>query len=324
MSDRDIKNIVAQTLIESPPSLVLVDLTEFLTMEFSPRELILRPWLPKAGLCMIHAFRGIGKTHLSLGIAYAVATGSDFLGWTTGAPKNVLFVDGEMPAAVLQERLARIVDMSGGQELIGRLTIITPDKQPDGFMPDIGALEGQQLLNQFIADDVDLIILDNLSCLAPHIKENDSSDWGALQTWALRQRALGRSVLMIHHSGKGGLQRGTSRREDVLDTVIGLERPKDYESTQGARFIVKYEKARGFFGDDAKSFEAHLVNVEEQASWQVKAVEESTYEKVYALANEGASQSEIVDELEVHKSTVSRHLKRARQEGLLYSNAGTL
>src|SRR5580765_2419177 len=59
----------------------VIDLAEFLSLNLPPRELILTPWLPRAGLCMLHAFRGVGKTHLSLGIAYAVAKGSSFLTW---------------------------------------------------------------------------------------------------------------------------------------------------------------------------------------------------------------------------------------------------
>jgi hypothetical protein len=318
MSDSDIRDIVAQSSLESPPKLVLIDLVEFLAISFPPREMILTPWLPKAGLCMIHAFRGVGKTHLSLGIAYAVATGGEFLGWKAPLPRKVLFVDGEMPASVLQERLARIINISGNSSLANQLKIITPDKQLYGFMPDIGTLEGQQLLNAFIPHDVDLIILDNLSCLAPSIKENDSSDWAIIQTWVLRQRAIGRSVLMVHHSGKAGHQRGTSRREDVLDTVIGLERPKDYEPIQGARFVVKYEKARDLYGDAAKPFVAHLIGDGAQASWQVKAMEESTFDRVCVLTNEGYTQSEIVEKLGINKSNVSRHLKHAREEGLIH------
>jgi hypothetical protein len=41
-----------------------------------------------------------------------------------------------------------------------------------------------------------------------------------------------------------GRQRGTSRREDALDTVIALRRPDDYSPEQGARFEVHFEKLR--------------------------------------------------------------------------------
>lgn len=316
MSTNAIQNLVDQAVVEEPISLVTIDLASFLAKELPPRELILSPWLPKAGLCMIHAFRGIGKTHVSLGIAYAVAKGGKFLGWEAPKARNVLYIDGEMPAAVLQERLAKIVVMMGDDHLTGQLTIITPDLQKFG-MPDLATKDGQDLLNQYITDDTDLIVIDNLSCLAPSIKENDATDWAIIQTWVLGLRARGKSVLLIHHSGKAGAQRGTSKKEDVLDTVIILKRPKDYESSQGARFTVEFEKARGFFGDDAKSFEAQLFSDEKgKACWITKSIEESTYDKVVTMLNDGMSQNDIAIELDVNKSTVSRHANKAKEAGL--------
>lgn len=104
----------------------------------------------------------------------------------------------------------------------------------------------------------------------------------------------------------------------MLDTVIGLERPKDYESSQGARFNVKFEKNRGFFGDDAKSFECHLCTDEKgQFFWSTKPIEESLYERVIILSDDGLDQKEMAEELGIHKGTVSKYLKRARLEGRL-------
>jgi len=53
-----------------------------------------------------------------------------------------------------------------------------------------------------------------------------------------------------------GRQRGTSRREDSLDTVIALRRPADYSPEEGARFEVHIEKARSIVGEGASPFEA--------------------------------------------------------------------
>ena len=72
-----------------------------------------------------------------------------------------------------------------------------------------------------------------------------------MQGWLLKLRRLGKTVLLIHHSGRGENARGTSKREDVLDTVIQLKQPEDYDIEQGARFEVHLTKARGIHGDDA-------------------------------------------------------------------------
>ena len=71
---------------------------------------------------------------------------------------------------------------------------------------------------------------------------------------------MGKSVLLIHHAGKGGQQRGTSRREDVLDTVINLKRPTDYKTEEGVRIEFHFEKCRSLLGDKVKAFEARLIS----------------------------------------------------------------
>lgn len=52
---------------------------------------------------------------------------------------------------------------------------------------------------------------------------------------------------------------GTSAKEDIMDTVISLRRPREYAMAEGARFEVHLTKARGILGDDAKPFEANLI-----------------------------------------------------------------
>lgn len=301
-------------------TLCVVDINELLRMDLPQRENILDPWLPKQGLAMIHAPRGIGKTHVSLGIAYAVTSGSTFLGWHAQKPRGVLFIDGEMPANTLQERLASIVAASN-KEPISPLKIITPDLQDFG-MPDISTLEGQEVINKYITDDIDLIILDNISTLVRSGKENEGESWQPVQAWALQLRSKGKSILFIHHSGKGGLQRGTSRREDVLDTVITLKRPPDYSPESGALFEVHFEKSRGALGEEVAPFEAQLKeDLNGNNTWTTKMLDSSTFDKVVTLLKEGLSQKDIRAELGVHKSTISRYTKRAKNEGL-YTNQG--
>ena len=79
-----------------------------------------------------------------------------------------------------------------------------------------------------------------------------------MQGWLLRLRQQGLSALAVHHAGKSGAQRGTSRREDLLDTVIALQHPSDYVPSEGLRCEIRYEKNRGFHGEDAKAFEVRM------------------------------------------------------------------
>jgi putative DNA primase/helicase len=165
--------------------------------------------------------------------------------------------------------------------------------------------------------------VDNISMLCRSGKENEAEAWLPVQGWALRQRAQKRSVLFIHHSGKGGAQRGTSKREDVLDTVINLRRPPDYNPEAGAAFEIHFEKNRGFYGKDAKPFEARLITDEEgKQIWAMKSLDECNYERIIRLLNEGSSQQEIAEELRLSKSTVSYHARRAKKAGKITAGDG--
>src|SRR6478672_3954049 len=85
---------------------------------------------------------------------------------------------------------------------------------------------------------------DNLSTLCTNGSESASDAWVPMQNWLLMLRRRGIAVLFIHHAGTNGRQRGTSRREDALDTVIALRRPEDYLPEQGARLEIHFEKLR--------------------------------------------------------------------------------
>ena len=52
---------------------------ELLNKRLPPRETMLTPWLLDKGLAMVHAPRGIGKTMVGIGVAWAIATGGEFL-----------------------------------------------------------------------------------------------------------------------------------------------------------------------------------------------------------------------------------------------------
>jgi putative DNA primase/helicase len=293
------------------PAYTAIDVSEFLAMELPPRENILAPWLPRQGLAMIHSKRGIGKTFISLNIAYAVACGGPFLRWEAPQPAGVLYLDGEMPANTIQKRLAQIVQSNdvGPQK---SFLYMSPDLQGRA-MPDLSTSEGQKAVNGYLSQDIELVIIDNISTLSRSGKENEAQSWLPLQEWALRLRAQGKSVLFIHHSGKTGLQRGTSKREDILDTVIGLRHTQDYEPSQGACFEVHFEKSRGIYGADVEPFEAKLAD----GVWTTKSIKRSAYEKAVRLTKDGYSQKEIADEIGKTKGYVSKLVRQAKEKGNL-------
>jgi AAA domain len=279
---------------------------DFLRRKLPPREMMLAPWLLKQGIAMAHAPRGIDKTHFAHGVAWAVAAGGKFLRWTTpSGPFRVFLLDGEMPGVLLQERLRKVVEASGlVPPTPDHMRIAAADLRREG-RPDLADASAQQFYADIIAD-ADLIVADNLSTLCRSLKENEADSWAPVQAWCLEQRRNGKSVLLIHHDGKNGGQRGTSKKEDVLDTVIGLRRPPDYEADQGARFEVHFEKARGFYGADAGPFEVSLIDSE----WKDAPLRSGTdAETLTALKRVGMSLREIEGRTGIPRSTLHRRLR---------------
>ena len=205
--------------LSTTPRVSAINLDRFLKMDIPPRATMLTPWLPVQGLAMIYAPRGTGKTRVAHGVCHAIATGSGFLRWTAPKASRVLLLDGEMPAAVLQEMLHSTVQASRcAMPDPTFFKVAAADLVREG-LPDLATTAGQAFYREVIAD-ADLAVIDNISTICLSLKENDADGWTPVQSWALSLRRAGKSALFIHHGGKSGAQRGTSRKEDVRRNEI--------------------------------------------------------------------------------------------------------
>jgi hypothetical protein len=128
------KPLAMETEYQLERKLIAIDIGELLSMNIPPREMLLAPVLPRQGLVMAYSKQGLGKTHLALNIAYAVAGGGQFLRWKAPKPARVLLVDGEMPLVALQERLTSIVAGAEKQPPeTSYFQIIAADHQEEGI-----------------------------------------------------------------------------------------------------------------------------------------------------------------------------------------------
>ena len=285
---------------------------EFLAIDVPPREMLLDPILPERSLAMLYAPRGVGKTLLSLSIGLAVASGVPLLRWSAPRQKRVLHVDGEMPLVSLQERLRAIsMGFSDGIPNDG-FRILAADQIESGI--NLGSDEGQRSLEPLL-HDVDLLILDNLSTLCTTGSEIASDAWVPMQNWLLQLRRQGVAVLLIHHAGTNGRQRGTSRREDALDTVIALRRPDDYSPQQGARFEVHFEKLRNRVDSASAipfevSIPARLVG-KRGIRWCSCELTPPMLKRATELFAEGLTVREVAATLRISKSEAGRLRLRA-------------
>ena len=168
----------------------------------------------------------------------------------------------------------------------------------------------------------DLLILDNLSTLFPSGGESASDAWVPMQNWLLNLRRRGVSVLFVHHAGTNGRQRGTSRREDVLDTVIALRRPANYSPDQGARFEVHFEKLRHRIGEFGQPFEASAEPMSSEdgrsgIAWAASDLMPPLLTEAASLFEDGQTVREVAAVLRISKSEAGRLRQRAVEEGLL-------
>jgi hypothetical protein len=201
---------------ELPPrELELIELGGLMQMTLDkPRELV-GSLVREASLGMIHAPAGAGKTFFALGMAVSLTHGESFLGFQVKEPFSALYVDGEMAAFDMRERLKLLSE--GLDRNSNLLYIVTPDLTSRGI-PKIDSDEGALALIAQLDErpEIKLVILDNLACLTRPDGDDShgAKSFSFVQDLMLECRRRHVACWIVHHSGKNGEQRGTSKRND--------------------------------------------------------------------------------------------------------------
>ena len=294
---------------------IVYALNDFMKLELPKQEMLLFPIIPTKSLTMLHAYRGVGKSFFAMSIAYAVATGSKFLRWESNKPAKVLYVDGEMSSTALQERFSRIAENFEASEnsYTENLKIFSADLQEFATI-DIANTCIQEEIDKML-DGISLVVFDNLSSLTK-VDELDATSWVSIQDWLFDLRKRGIAVLIVHHSGKNGGQRGISKREDILDLVIHLEHSRagkkstkedEENSSFGGNCKVVFEKNRNLGGKQIASFDIALVDTDNGGiSWV------DVYSIVKTMKNFGGTCRSIGEITGISKSTISNILQKEK------------
>lgn len=268
---------------------------------------------------MIAGMRGGGKSWLAMLIAYAISAGKPLDPWGIGAGLPTLILDGEMRSASLQERLVLI--HACNREDVSRkaaeknLHIVSRDCM-SVEIGSIDTLEGQRQIDALIPSDIRLIIVDNLSAWTSGGRE-DSNSWAGIKTWLIAKRLAGIAVLLIHHAGKNGQQRGSSAHEDLLDYSILLTPLPGSSDRDDTRFSVQHTKLRDNLPELRKAVEYAIWVQDGALQFEVAPAgfQISAHDAEWLSLHEaGMSYEEIGRKFGVNKSTVSRRLKRLREE----------
>ena len=173
------------------------------------------------GLCSC----GAGKSWFVMALAVAIAQGNErVLGWTVNKQVPVLYVDGEMTLADIKDRFQKLSPR--GMENV----YVLPSEGlfSDGCPLSLEKHEDQEafedLLNLLAEEGQrpQLIILDNLSSLRNSVNENDNSEMQKFVSWLVSLRAKGYAIMLVHHTGKSGDQRGASVLTVPMNYTIRL------------------------------------------------------------------------------------------------------
>jgi putative DNA primase/helicase len=297
---------------------------QFIDLQFPAREYLLKPWLTTTGLAMIDAMAGHGKTWLALAVGYAVASGTGLLGWEVMREARVLYVDGELPGALLQKRLRMLGAPLDDFIVLSRSQFDLRDE----MMPDLGTEQGRDWLDAEIERlGVVLIILDSVSTLVRSGIDNEVESWRVVQEWSLKHRGKGRAVIYLHHHGRSGNPRGTSSREIVLDSRIKLARLEEKCTETETAFKLEFPKAREFYGAAAAPMIGCLTTTtldgtpgqeseepQQQVAWRKEALRSPMEEKVATLQAEGKTQTEIAKALKKTPGYISQIVKKLRKQ----------
>ncbi len=299
--------------------LSILSAAKLLAADIAPRRDLLAPLLASDGAALVYGPAGIGKSFFALSLAWAVAAGGSFLGWQSPRPHRVLYVDGEMGAGALRERLALFGPPPAG-------LMICPHDLTEGPLLDLSEDDG--LLRLMAAwDQPQLVVLDTLSSLAG-LASGDGERWDKMQTFLLHQKQCRRAMLLVHHANREGAMRGTTRREDALDLVMALRRPDDGPPAGNARFEIHFEKARhAVAGAPLVPILAALETdgdgrVQGRARWRWEPADGNRFERAVALLNRGLSAREAWEALGISRTSLFRIKAEARARGLLNRGGG--
>lgn len=286
----------------------------FRDLEIKPRSKLIGNWFREADLGILFAPRGLGKTFLALSIGQAVSEKAPVGPWPVEAdPVGVLFVDGEMPSELMQERVksmeinSRLFTILNHEELFKATDIVLnlTEKPTQNAITEICVKHHKKVL-----------ILDNLSCLFQGVKENDADDWEKVLPWLLHLRRCGIAVIIVAHSGRNNATiRGTSRREDAAFWILRLDEVTVSGPRRGSRFISRFQKQRNS-PEDPGAFEWWFEPDGDQTRITYKPA--SSEDVMLQLIKEGVvSASEIAEEMHVSKGTVSKMAKKLKDRGVI-------
>jgi RecA-family ATPase len=289
--------------------------SELHNLQLTQRKKLLGDWFCEGDLGFIFAFRGVGKTWLSLAIAQALSAAGKLGEWQAHESAKVLYVDGEMPPDLIRDRCEGLQgSASANLEFLNHEILF----ERTGKVLNITKPEVQQAITQrCVNTGSKVLILDNLSTLASGMRENEADSWELVNNWLLDLRRRKIAVIIVHHAGRSGEMRGTSKREDNVFWIIALDdAKKNADDKRGARFVSRFTKPSRNTQEEVPAYEWHFVTDNGTGEVGISHQLAQTMDVFLGLIEDGVTEcSEIAEEMKTSKASVSRMAQQGIKAG---------
>lgn len=280
-------------------------------LQLPARPALLGDWLKQGDLGYLFAPRGAGKSWMSMLIARAVAAGSPLGEWQAGQqPRPVYYFDAEMNLPDVQARMHSVGLFMLNFHLLSNEVVF----KSRGHGINIASVEHQASLSQCLQDG-SLFIIDNLSTSQLGMAENDNDSFDAIRDWLLSLRHRAITVLIVHHAGRNGLMRGSSRREDMAHWILSLKEAGDPgQPAHRTTFSTEFTKCRNCTGTHARPL---LWTLDTSTTPLTLGCESNEpQDAMLGYIRDGLTRStELAEALGVHQATVSKWAGKLQREG---------
>lgn len=307
-----------------------------------PKEkplMFMKPWLQAGQFTFIFGDYGTGKSLLAVHIAYLLGLEDyykedcEIREWEVRNPTGCLYIDGELGAEELKERISQFEWVGKQQEHIKTKSFCLPEYQlatEDMFL--LSERTNQLQVIQWLQENPDykLLILDSVTTLFGLTEENSNSEWSSKINPFLRDlRALGVAVIILHHSGKDSSRglRGASSMGAMAHNIYCLTNHSDKDLDAGEAWFVLSKKKQRTGGFQFKSFAIHYSqnSDETETYWEVTGATQREKEDlndkqiiiIKHLIRGKEKQVEIAGRIGCTPAHVTQTKKRARSLGYL-------
>ena len=315
--------------IDYKKTISFANLDNFLTTSFPEPSYIIEPLVSNQSIVQIVGASGVGKTMFGLAIAGAIATANGLLGMpSVGGARPILYVEGELPGSDIQVRINGMLKVINRKCEPKNFNVSSLQQQlkinDKGFTPiqtEQGLIEIENAILKIkkITGLMPVVFIDNISCLASGLKENDADAWSPIINKFVKWKNMGSTIFYFHHLNKGNDSSGSTMQHRTIDMVIRMRKPDNKQKIKtfkdkGVQAIVDFPKWR--LHDNSQHSQEHMLICEDW-KWEKLPVLTSDELDIVRMYNEDLDVKEMSKEINLAEKTIYKKLKNLKDKGVI-------